>query len=197
MKQIHPVVFIGSVLVAIFCTALLLYAVVAHADPSYFGASNSNATTTVTYMTAGTATTTEVYDTGLTNPSAVDSSAFLFTFIGSSTASIANITFEYAHDTVGNCKVTPTACEWYSDDYLSVAGTTTPSLVIPLTNIRTYILPFASTTVGGLAGNGNGRNTRILNVPTPTRYVRAVITLPAGSLNGAVYAQFLGKKQIH
>lgn len=167
----------------------------ASANPSQIIASNTTATTTLSYMTTGTATTTYYMDAQDDGGSVADTAVFLLNFVGSSTASSINIAYEYAQDNSGlDCVNNPTKCEWYADVLNFPNATTTPSIA-PLTATRVFSLPYASTTVGGIGGTGNSRNTRILTVLTPSRYVRAVITMPLASLNGAVWGNFLRKRQ--
>jgi hypothetical protein len=192
--SIRPTVFIGIVLISLCAALFLVMATAAHANPSYFYGSSATATSTPMYMTAGTATSTYVLKVQSNGNSAADNAAFLLQLTGSSTASQAQVAFEYANDTVNDCAVTPTTCDWYTDTYTRNATTTQ---TVSLIGGTSYVLNFASTTVGGAAGTGNGRMTRIINVPTPTMYVRAVVTLPPGSTNAAVWGQFIARKQVN
>lgn len=182
----------------IFITALMIFSV-AKANPSFFivGQATASATTTVAFMTAGTATTTLYQPSNNNgNTTGINAATLLVQFTGSSTASSIQIAFEYANNDAGvDCSVTPAACDWYRDSLYGAAGvisTTTPSVGLGPTNI--YTLPFASTSVGG-SGLLSTRTNRIINVQTPAQYVRAVITMPVGSLSGAVWAKFLPVKE--
>lgn len=181
---------------AVIAMTAFLFLSTAKANPSFFIRQNNGVSTTATtspsYMSPGLATTTYYMDTGAASANSTDSAVFTFFFTGSSTASTVNVAFEYASP-AGDCIGTPTLCEWYTDDLNFPTATTTQSLM-SLTTGRIYSLTFASTTVGGLIGTAN-RTTRIVPVPTPTRYVRAVVTIPAGSLNGAVWGEFVAKRQ--
>lgn len=195
MKKIS---FLIALCLAVFATAFTLFRV-AKANPSFFigGQATASATTTLTYMTPGTATTTLPQPaTNSGNATGINTATLLVQFTGSSTASTINIAFEYANSDSGvDCSVTQSACDWYRDSlmgYNAVVSTTTNTVSLGPTNV--YSLPFASTSVGG-AGGISSRTTRIINVQTPAQYVRAVITMPAGSLNGAVYAKFLPVKE--
>lgn len=190
-RLIRPKVFVASIILTLAIASMLVGALSARAQPSFFIRANNlvcgnfTPTTTPTFITAGgTGTSTAVYDTGCASAGSTDSASFLLQLTGSSTATVANVSFEYSQDNV----------DWYSDDYNFPSASTTQSNTT-LTSTRVYILTYASTTVGGLAGTGNGRNTRIVNVPVPTRYVRAVTTLAPGSLPGAVWGEFVGKRQ--
>lgn len=188
----------GAVLTLMFVTAFALFTV-AKANPSFFiiGQATAAATSTVTFMTAGTATTTlyqPAYNNG--NSMGINSATLKVQFTGSSTASSLNIAFEYADDSSGtNCVTTPASCDWYKDSLFgsgAVVSTTTSAVGIGTTNV--YSLPFSSSTLSG-AGGISSRTNRLINVQTPAQYVRAVITMPVGSLNGAVWAQFIPSKE--
>jgi len=153
------------------------------------------ATTSPAYMTPGTATTTKYFDTGSSNNFATDNAVFALQFTGSSTDSSVSVAFEYAAGVDGsNCKTTPTACDWYKDGTLDIAGFSTTSQASNVTVPNSFTMSFASTTQGGAVGSST-RALRLITAPTYTRYIRAVITMPAGSLNGAVWGEFIGKKQ--
>lgn len=179
-------------------TALMFFVTPVSANPSVIqrdmgaGCGVGVATTSVTYLTPGISTSTLIYDTQCGTSASPDSSAFLVQFTGSSTASTLSIAFEFSPGVAGvDCRASPTACDWYADDMFTIS-TTSPRTGLGTTN--NYLLPFASTTVGGVTGVSS-RTTRAIDVATPTRYIRAVLSLPAGSLNGAVYSEFNGKKQ--
>lgn len=157
----------------------------------------SVATTTLVYLTPGTGTTTLVLDTKLGASTGMDSAVLLVQQNGSSSvASTLNIAFEYAPDLAGvDCVATPTACSWYKDNLLgdrATVGTTTSLLSVNTAN--SYTMLMSSSTVGGLAGNSLF-TTKAFTVSVPTRYVRAVFTVPSGSLNSGIYAEFDAKKQ--
>lgn len=188
---------ISTILATLFVVALLAFATPAHANPTGLQRSNQTATTSVVYMTPGTATTTYYYDAGQGNNFGADSAAFLVQLTGSSTPlSVLNVTMEYANPGLNgaDCDVNPNACDWYRDTlYPAPFGTTTPTQTLSIPT--SYNIAMASTTVGGAAGIAP-RTTRIIAVPMPTRYVRAVLTLAIGGANGAVWGEFTGKKQV-
>lgn len=194
---------IGLILAAIFATALLLYATVAHANPLQYTNTTQTAaaTSSPVYMTPGTATTTLVADsfqstTG--NNYANNKIALLLQFIASSTASQLNMNLEYSNGYPGvDCVATPNACDWYEDNATNEYGfgTTTPNFLLAI--IPQYQWKFASSTVGQLApAANNNRATRLLSINTPARYVRAVFTCAVGGAGCGVWAQFVPSKEV-
>lgn len=168
------------------------------ANPSGFTptASSAAATSTLVYQTAGTATTTLVFDSytllgtnqasaGITQ--AVDSVALLEQFTGSSTASTLNADIQYSQD----------GKDWYAfafgSNFTVNAASTSPSVAA----VTTVSFPFASSTIDRLTSAAvvATSSTRIVILPIPTRFVRAVFYMPVGSLNGAYFAQFVAKRQ--
>ena len=190
---------LGLVLAAIIAIAFGVFYTV-RANPSFFieGNATAVATSTLTFITPGLATTTltqQAYVAG--NPTGINAATLLVQLTGSSTLSIINIAFEYADATSGtNCQTTPASCDWYRDSLIGsetgIISTSTNTINASQTN--SYSLTFASTSPGG-AGGANSRTTRILNVQTPSQYVRAIITVPIGALNSAVWAKWLPVKQ--
>lgn len=189
---------IGLTIAAIFVTAMSLF-YVAKASPSYFIRANGGpgctltATTSVTYITPGTATSTYYFDTSCGGASNTDSATLLAQFAGSSTASVLNIALEYAQGGGADCTATPTACDWYQANNATL-GTSSAATI---TNQQSYTWTFSSSTQGQVTGTGpnTGRTLKSLNVPTPAKYVRAIFSMPTGSLNGAVWSEFVGKRQ--
>lgn len=174
-------VLIGIITISIFAT-------IAKANPSLFTTNQTaTATTTVTYITPGLATTTLSYDSNLLGGDsfASNGAALVVHFSGSSSASILNIDLQYSHDNIN----------WYSiaggSDIDNGIGSTSPSM----TNPTVVTWQFASSTQDKLTvTNGNSAtSTRLLNVDMPTRYVRAIFYMQTG--NGAVWAQFIAQKQ--
>jgi len=179
----------------------------ASANPLQFnaGAKTATATTTLTYMTPGTATsTTLVYDsyeidgknqTNQYNTWVPDKAHLLLQVNASSTASVFRVDLEYSNGT--NCQTTPSACDWYGDGMF--ATTTNPVSL----NAKEYLQwTFASSTIGGVptstgltgASVTNNRDNRIIEIPVPLRFVRAVISVTGA--NGAVYAEIQPLKQV-
>ena len=164
--------------------------------PEFLIENTASATTTMTYLVPGMSTTTAVYDTynnGNAETYATDKLSLAVQFSASSTGDTLNWYFEYAQN--GNCVTASSTCDWYADNTL--AATTTVYNVAPG---QSYTWTYASTTPGGQSGTYSNSK-KIFTVPTPTRYVRAVFymssTSPLGiPLNGAVWASFIGQKQI-
>ncbi len=149
----------------------------AHANPSYFDRSsgtNGPATTTPNFMTAGTATTTETFDTGhgRGGSQALDS-AVLQLGIRSSTT-VATL---YGTTTVSvRIEQSDNGIDW------SFATSTLIQTGIEQTGLGALV-PAAMTM-------------RTIPLPTPLRFIRAIIGVAAGSSNNAgVWAQFVGKRE--
>lgn len=186
LKYIIPIVLLGV-------------AGVAFANQSYFSsqAKSSVATTTIAFMTPGTATTTVLYDsyqqfgtneTSSYTPRTTDGSALLIQFTATTTTSVLGWRYEYSDDGV----------DWYGDSYVPTISNATTTGTQSLTNINQYTWTFSSSTNfcdSTVSTATNNRGCKVVNVQTPTRYVRAVFFLPTGSSNGAVYAQFVPRKQ--
>lgn len=181
---------LGSAMVLVLIAAFALFYTV-KANPSFFLAqstSSSTATTTVTYMTPGTATTTLFLDLGAGGAQGADSIVLLECLQASSTNTTLNTAAEYSQDNV----------TWAQND---LASTTGGVAQINVTLSQSFTWTFASTTIGGglatSTGPGLAANSacKIVSVPVPTRYIRAILTLPAGSTNGAVWADWIAKRQ--
>lgn len=143
----------------------------------------SLSTTSVTYMKPGTGTSTAtcIMSNAGEGTEVFDTAVLLLQFTGSSTASTLSITPEWSQDGI----------DWYPV-IDKLATTTTP---IGGNTAFSYTVGFASTTPGGQAGTSSVF-TRAYELPVHTKRVRAVITMPAGSQNGAVWANIVGKTQI-
>lgn len=173
--------------------AVLIGAIAAHANPSFFApqAMSATATTTIAYMTPGTATSTMMYDSFnlfgtnqpvVNDPTAAASAALEVQFTASSSVSVLNIAIERSDDQI----------DWYQDEYsFPVNATSTGANSISLPNSFTWT--YASSTVGGQPNNTSGRIGKIMRVDTPTRYTRAVFTLTGA--NGAVWSKFVPVKE--
>jgi len=151
--------------------------------------STSSATSTPSFKTPGTATTTLTLDvinrtsttsvritpTDASGSIAINEAHLAVQIVGSSTASLLDIIWEYSQDGI--------------DFYRDYASSTTR-------------IAYASTTPSGqpfnsfpaYPGTGNISNLFLLQVPKiPARYVRAVMVVPIGSLNSTSWAQFITK----
>lgn len=185
MKKIYLV----FIVIALFLT---IGVIMVRANPSYFALekSTSVATTTPVYQTAGTATSTLVYDTYAAGSNTkTDSLSLGIQYIGSSTASVLGWRYEYSNGYPGNdCITLPLSCDWYQ---LGVGN----SAVATSTYISGYaenLLVAASSSPGGRTAPIDG-SLKLVNVPTSTRYVRVVLYSFAG--NGSVWAQFIPAKE--
>lgn len=155
---------------------------VVHANPSYFitKPSASATTTAEAYMTPGVATSTLTFDLLSNTAASVDTAALLTCFNASSTATVLTTNFEYSQDN----------STWYGSALTTLATST--AVMVVSTNSNQWT--FASTTVGG--GNAEGLlgySCKILSVPTPTRYVRAIQSVTGN--NGFVQSTFIAKQQ--
>lgn len=168
--------------------ALATFFSVAHANPSYFQVpvQTATATTTVTYMTTGAATTTLTFDSYYINSLGTNTktdSITLFTqFLASSTASVLGINFEYSQDGV----------DWYSNN-LSFGNTATTSSVIYLQPPSSLSWTFASSTTNGVLQATTTPEKKAVTVQLPTRFVRAIYTLTGTP--GAIWAQFIPSRE--
>lgn len=162
--------------------ALVVSIPVVRANPLFFligqSANTSTATTTVSYMTPGTATTTiGSFDLGTGDSQFGADSAILALQLTGSTTPVAgsavatttyNVAIEQSQDAV----------DWYYNGAISTTTT------------------LGWETVSGSLIASTTPTKITVSVPTATRYVRAVISIPAGSTNGAVWAQFIARRQI-
>lgn len=146
----------------------------------------ATATTTVNYLTPGTATTTLTMDTYSSgNPRLAFGASLLLQFAGSSTASILNTNIQYSQDSV----------DWYQDggSYTQNFASTSKPFDIGQVHVITYGYTAQD---ASLRAAINATSTRALHISTPTRYVRAIFTLPIGSGNGAIWAQMVPVKEV-
>lgn len=148
---------------------------VANANPLQFKPTvqTATATSSVAYMTAGTATSTLTIDSNAPGqPFVTDQMALLIQNVASSTSSILNIAIQYSQDGI----------DWYSDNG-TVVATSTP-----------FQIQVADTYTWTAAGTAT--TSKALFVRTPTRFVRAVFSVPAGAAAGGVWAQWVPSRQI-
>lgn len=160
-------------------------------------AKTATATTSVNYMTVGKATTTVTYDswgrsgsnqTDIGQTTGADEAILLVQLTASSTNTVLNITYEYSMDGI----------DWFQDNTFSMGTSSLASYLVATRNSFTW--QYASSTVGGAAvAAGTATSTKAFTVPTPTRFVRAVLSLSGvastASLNGAVWAAIVPKNQ--
>lgn len=167
---------------------LLAIAGLAQANPlSFLSTSKSAAaTTTQSFMTAGTATTTHSYD-AYSQPSgfALNQATLLVQMGASSTASELRINIEYSHDNI----------DWFEDGGTLANNFATSSKPFDISQVNQFKLTFASSTPGGLSTVGDATTTRAILVKTPTRFMRAVFTLAAGSAGANVWSEWVPIKE--
>ncbi len=206
IRKINPISAIVFLLLVAQIVVVFIWGVQkASAQPSQFpsgSVTSALGTTSPQYMAAGLATTTITYDSyqicgtnqnNAGNTWATNSATLLLDVNASSTASRFNINLEYSQDCIN----------WYQDASTNVNGYATTTLPISNVVVPQYQYGFASSTIGGLASSSatlgiNGtinRDTRAITIQTPTRAVRAVITIPAGSAPASVWAQIIPKKE--
>ncbi len=145
--------------IALFGVATVL------ANPSYFAPSTSTgtATTTVTTITPGAATTTLIHDSFYQgNNTAVDSLALMMQVKASTSASVVDYSVSYSMDGI----------DYYEADLI-------PSSVV----FGQSRIDHASSTITErwAAGSATASTTRkLVNIPAPLRYTKITFTNPAG-----------------
>lgn len=149
------------------------------ANQSYLSAGKKTAaaTTTVTYMTPGTATTTITYDTYDADGDGVmdgtqktDGALVLLQSIASTSASVQTINVEYSMDNIDWFSLTPAAASSTASQDLDTALAYT------------------------LTGNATASTTRrAVFLETPTRYLRVVISATTG--NSSIWGWVLPWKE--
>lgn len=163
---------------------------VVSANPIFFPVTTQTATATSSpaFMTAGTATSTLTLDTYSSgNPRGAMMAALLIQFVASSTSSVLNTNIEYSQDNV----------DWYQDGGNITTNFATSSKPFDISSVNQYRYGWLGTQAGLPAVVlTTGTTTRALYVRTPTRYVRAIFTLPVGSAAGAVWGQFVPTKEV-
>lgn len=172
-----------------FFTALGI-ALIAKANPLKFPSTSKSATatTTVSYMTAGVATTTHQYD-AYSQPSgfAVDHATLFVSQYASSTASAIDINIEYSQDGI----------DWYQNGggFTDAYASTTKVFDIEQTSKMRF--GFASSTAGLPSPVAKlATTTRAVSVQTPTRFVRAIFSVPVGSTPTAVWSEWVPIRQV-
>lgn len=175
----------------------------AFANPFYVGtkAKSAIATTTLAYMTPGTATSTTVYDSyeqnGTNQPNGgnqtlPDSVSFLLQGAASSTLTVVNVQCEFGDDEY-NAAQTIVSTDWYQNEL--TGPTTTAPGVQNVGTPNSYSFTFASSTIGGagMSASANNRFQKLVTCAMPTRYVRAVVTITGG--NAGLWVGIIPKKQ--
>ena len=181
-------------LIAVLCLSIS-FAAITRANPSQILLSASAAaTTTVTYMTPGAATTTPVFDTQSDLERSTDNAELLVWMNATNTTSAIDLYPQYSDGSPQiNCATTPTLCNWYfAVDPPNYATTTVEA---DISKPAKYRWTFASTSPDLSAAAANASTTRAIGIKTPTRYVRVLIVVPVGAGNAAVWTEWAGKKQ--
>ena len=181
LKKQTTVVISALLLTALLIISLFGFATRTHANPLRFppAVASATATTTSTYFVAGTTATTTMatYDTysntGVSgvggSTQAMDKASLLIQLAASSTSSILRTTFEYSQDGI----------DWYEDE-----------IFVPATSGYTSI---GQPTVYTWTANGTATSSKIVNVPTPLRYVR--VRMRVEGANASVWAAIQPQKQ--
>lgn len=170
---------------ALIAVTWFAFAITARANPSFFvRQQTASATSTVTYITPGAATTTLTYDTGNGAAQGADSAALMVQFNASGTLSVLQADIQYSQD----------GTDWYATSFAWNPNTTVATSSPSIGTVQQFNFGYASSTINRGA-NTTATTTRIVVIPTPTRYVRAVFTLAPGSPNGVFWAEFIGKRQ--
>lgn len=190
---------------AILITGMLFgFVTIAHANPEGFllkppQSSNGTltATTSPSYMTPGTATTTYSFDTSAGNVfAASNQAALLVQYTASSTLSALQWRYEYSQDTT--CGTSPTTADWYAQNdvsYTNQTATTSPYGI--QSGPFEYRWNYASSTPGAAAvATNQNLGKKVIMVPIPTRCVRVMFYVPIGASNGAVWAEWVAKKEV-
>lgn len=146
-------------------------------------------TTSVSYMQAGKATTTATCNMMVAGAGSgtelFDMATFHVQFAGSSTASTINIDIQDSYNGV----------DWYPRSFgwnpESGYATSSPSL----SPVQSFVYNFSSTTndKSAVTNANSATSTRDIAIQVQAPYIRAIITMPAGSTNGAVWGTFTGK----
>lgn len=183
MKKTSNLKFIIAILIVAVCGV----GTIAYANPLYVGtkAQTATASSTLSYLTPGMATTTLVYDsyeqfgtneTNSGNQTIANSIALGIQGIGSSTATVINIACEFSDN----------GTDWYQNEIFPASTSNPLNIATPFS----FTFTNASSTIGGIAFNGFKK---IMQCPLPLRYVRAIIT-DTGSSTG-IWATFIPTKQ--
>lgn len=201
MKHLKRISIILTASFCIFAASVRLFVPLAHANPSSFIPTNATSvsTTTLSYLNAGTGTSTQYFDSYASQiGKTADKAGLLVQFSGSSTLSILNINIEYSMGTSSvDCTVSPTLCDWYEDPSGFEMGYATSSKPYDISQVNKYVLNYASSSPGlGVVGATNAFPARrIVPIGTPTRFIRAIFTIPPGASSGGIWSKFVPVRQ--
>lgn len=191
-RTIRPHVFFTATIVAITTATLLIWGT-ARANPTMFppSAYTAVATSTLAYMSPGTATTTLTYDAyGIcgTNEASqtltgADDAQVNLQITASSTGPTINARVEESQDCI----------DWYPVAVPIANATSTLYTSNPYQN---YSLVISTSTVSGYGGSGTSQRVHeSFSIPIPERAVRVVFYDPAGGNNYGLWAQIVPSKQ--
>jgi hypothetical protein len=188
MTTFHKIAILTMGLAILGVLIIVPYFVTANQSIFQPKIATSSATTSPNYMTTGTATTTLSMDAhSFGESSKIDNASLLVQFHASSSlASTLNFRFQFSDDNIN----------WYDENEVLNSNATTTQITH---GFHEYTwLQAASTTEKSTIGNGtatSSQSSRLISIPTPTRYVRTLFYVPAGSQNAAVYAEIISVKQ--
>lgn len=190
---INPFTIVLGTFVLISTIAILLYSYqpqFAGANPSEFcrdSVSSTFASTSVTYITAGRATTTLTFTNCNNKIYSTDSAVVLGIFQASTTAPQIKTRVEFS----------PNNIDWYPDNssfYVPATAINIASTTVQTTPFHENLFVLSTTTDNG----GTGLSNQVyfsLNVPTPTKFTRVIFYMPTGGGEGSLYAEAEGKAQ--
>ena len=175
--------------IAAFFIAAILIALAPRVDaqPSSIAVeSTATATSTASYMTAGTATSTYQLDSYPVYSSSkpfsmagIDSVSMLVDFTSAQATSTLGIQVQYSNNGI----------DWYGGNALTAAT--------PITSTGYYSIASSTNTIyysGGVGGNASTTNFTAFNLPMVSAlHERVVFSIPPGSPAGAVYSEFVLK----
>lgn len=200
MKNIKKTL-IPSIILAVIVLTVFLYkdAQKVGANPSLFNVLptlfvGTTSPAFIDSVVGGTATSTTVvldsYAAGTAR--AIDSATLLLDVTALGLPPTIKWRYEYSQGNVGNidCIVAQNNCDWYSAD---IELTTNATTTIHSRTFAEHSWAFASTTGGSFS---NSRATKLVTVPVPTRYVRAVFYTDPGLPNYTIFHRWVSKNQI-
>jgi hypothetical protein len=189
-------IYSGIIAALILATALFAGSMVKKAGASASAfidipCSTASATTSLSYMTAGTATTTLTCPIAQGQSYAADAGTLLMqqTASSSATSKIKGVIEVSQGGSNNSC----TSGDWYPINSNLIASTTSGLLVAP---DGSFVWSFASSTIGGAASANTNRNQQSLAFNTPLKCVRVYFAVPPAAGNAAIWAQIIGTREI-
>lgn len=176
--------FAGVIFGALMAIVLVVGINHALANPTFFpphtacSANGSAATTSIFALSTTTPTATSTCDffnsiTSLNVPTAADNATLAIQFRAPQSTTVLTGALQYSDDNV----------DWYGDNLIALSTTTSNAT---LDVARTFTL----------TASGAATTSRAISIQTPTRYVRVVFSVTAGSATSSVWATFIPKKQV-